>query len=171
MQILVVSDSHGYYPCLRDAFLMHLDADLIIHCGDGTQDVDELRKEFPSAAGRIYNVRGNCDCDTDVPRQITLDLPHGHRLTAIHGHEHMAGDFVKNFVRLAHATKSDIILFGHMHIRVDRWEDGIKIFNPGSVVKPHDMCGPSYGLIDILSSGILTSHGKLRNYSGVPEWR
>ncbi|HBI85212.1 MAG TPA: metallophosphoesterase [Ruminococcus sp.] len=167
MQILVVSDSHGYYPCLRDAYLLHRDADLIIHCGDGENDAAELLREFPEAAPRFHIVRGNCDHDSNIPKQITLDLPYTHRITVVHGHEHMFGDFMQNFVWLARSTGADIIAFGHLHVKMDRRADGIKIFNPGSVAKPRDTMSPSYGLIDVMPLGVLTSHGYLHSI-GVP---
>ena len=57
--------------------------------------------------------------------------------------------------------QADLVLFGHLHVRIDETAEGVRIFNPGSAAKPRDGRAPSFGLIDIFESGILTSHGTL----------
>ena len=67
MQILVVSDTHGAYDVLRDVIRSHPKAELVIHCGDGENDVAQYRREFPDDAKRVLIVRGNCDSGSDIP--------------------------------------------------------------------------------------------------------
>ena len=57
--------------------------------------------------------------------------------------------------------RADLVLFGHIHMRMDRNTDGIRLFNPGSAAQPRDQFGPSFGLVDVLEAGLLTSHGEL----------
>ena len=59
MKILVVSDTHRNFAVLDDIVNENLDADLIIHLGDGeneARDIHNLHPEKPM----IY-VAGNCD--------------------------------------------------------------------------------------------------------------
>ena len=161
MQILVISDTHGRSDRLRKAVLMHRDADYIVHCGDGERETDRLLREFPALAPKLYFVRGNCDFSSRSPELLTLDLPYGHRAVIVHGHRYTAGDYRENLVRLARSQDADIVLFGHLHIRVDETLLGVRLFNPGSAALPRDGQPPSFGLLDVFESGILTSHGSL----------
>lgn len=161
MQILVISDTHGRLNVLRSLVQSHPDADLIVHCGDGEYEAGVLLDAQPSLRGRFLFVRGNCDRNTHYPLLLTHDLPFGHRLVMTHGHNYMAGDLRENLLRLAKSVSADLVLFGHLHVRIDETAEGVRIFNPGSAAKPRDGRAPSFGLIDIFESGILTSHGTL----------
>lgn len=159
MQILVISDTHGSYANLRKAVITHPDVAHIIHCGDGQFDAVRLLDEFPDIREKFHMVRGNCDYDTDLQSMLILELPFGHRLLALHGHRQMYGDFTKNLCMQAQLIHADIVTFGHIHARIDRTIDGIHLFNPGSASLPRDGQPPSFGLIDVMEGGILTSHG------------
>jgi len=161
MQILVISDTHGRAYMLRTAVQMHRDADLIVHCGDGESECDALLAEQPELAEKYWFVRGNCDYSTRSPELLLLPLPFGHLAAVTHGHRYMSGDYRTNLLRLAHSQGADLVLFGHLHCRIDEYHDGIRLFNPGSAAKPRDGQAPSFGLVDVLESGFLTSHGSL----------
>ena len=47
MQILVVSDSHGDYTTLDRLVRSKQKAEIVIFCGDGYGDLEEVRKNFP----------------------------------------------------------------------------------------------------------------------------
>ena len=113
-------------------------------------------------ASKLIRVRGNCDHDPAIPLAYTLPLPYGHKALIVHGHRYVSGDFPQNLVDTAKADGADLVLFGHLHVRMDRYTDGIHLFNPGSAAQPRDQFAPSYGLVDIMESGILTSHGELQ---------
>ena len=162
MQILAISDTHGSYRALELAILPHPDAALIIHCGDGESELDRFTKAHPELAERIWHVRGNCDYSSRSPLLLTLDLPFGHRLAAVHGHAYMAGDLRENLARLGKSQNADLVLFGHLHCRADTTVDGIRLFSPGSAANPRDGKPPSFGLIDVYPEGFLTSHGEIR---------
>lgn len=159
MQILVVSDTHGQNYVLSRILLTHPQCDLVIHCGDGERELDSFLELHPDWASRVYHVCGNCDYSERSPRILTLELPFGHRMTAVHGHYQQFGDYKENLVRLAHAEGSDLMLFGHFHRRCDEMIDGVHLFSAGSAAQPRDGLPASYGLIDVLENGILTSHG------------
>ena len=162
MQILVVSDTHGAYDVLRDIIRSHPDAALVIHCGDGDNDVALYRKEFPDDAKRILMVRGNCDSNSDLPEILVQPLSYGHKLLAVHCDRSMFGDLEENLAALGRTNGADIVLYGHLHRRVDTVVNGIHLFNPGSAAMPRDGLKPSFGLIDIFESGVLYSFGQIQ---------
>lgn len=161
MQILVISDTHGRGDVLSRILLAHPNCELIIHCGDGERELDDFLETHPEWSARVYHVCGNCDYTDRSPRILTLNLPFSHKLVAVHGHFQQYGDFKENLIRLAHAEEADLVLFGHFHIRCDENIDGVRLFSPGSAAKPRDGLPASYGLIDVLESGLLTSHGEV----------
>ena len=161
MQLLVISDTHGHYGILRDTILKHPDVQSVIFCGDGAEEVERFQIEYPTAAARLLSVRGNCDHTLTIPIRTVLQLPYGHRLVAVHGHNFMGGDYRKNLLKLAKEEKADIVVFGHLHARIDEHYQSVRLFNPGSAAEPRDGRPPSFGLIDIFESGVLTSHGNL----------
>ncbi|HAG13554.1 MAG TPA: metallophosphoesterase [Ruminococcus sp.] len=166
MQILVLSDTHGRYDLLRKVIFEHDSADMIVHCGDGEYETERFLQEHPEFIPRVLQVRGNCDHDPAIPLSRLIPLPFGHKALALHGHQYLSDEFPENLVRLAHVNGADLVLFGHTHQRLDRYTDGVHLFNPGSTTQPRDPFSPSFGLIDILEGGILTSHGELRPSPG-----
>lgn len=162
MQILVMSDTHGRYDILRELILSHWRADLFIHCGDGEYEVENFRSDYPDLAPRLIAVRGNCDYGSELPLRETVPLPYGHKAVVVHGHLQLRGDFEENMIRLAQSQQADLVFFGHFHQRVETFTDGITFFSPGSAARPRDGLPPSFGLVDVLPSGILTSHGDVK---------
>ena len=161
MQILVISDTHGAYDVLRDVIRSHMNAALVIHCGDGEAEAETYRREFPDDAKRLLMVRGNCDRNSDIPELLLQPLPYGHKLIALHCHTQLYGDLQANLAALGRQNGADIVLFGHLHTRVETVVNGIHLFNPGSAALPRDGNQPSYGLIDIFDSGVLYSFGQI----------
>ena len=69
---------------------------------------------------------------------------------------------MKSFVGIKRAAKENncnIALFGHTHEKYYSYEDGLHLFNPGSIGSGYG--GASYGVINITDKGILLSHGRL----------
>ena len=164
MQLLVISDTHGRYDVLKEVVLSHPDADMIVHCGDGQFDTERLLDAYPEYEERMVRVRGNCDYSREIPLMRLLPLPYGHKALVLHGHRMLGGDFQENLVRNAKENGADLVLFGHLHARIDRNVSGIHLFNPGSPVQPRDQFLPSYGLVDVYPDGYLTSHGEIRSH-------
>ncbi|MCI7805035.1 MAG: metallophosphoesterase family protein, partial [Oscillospiraceae bacterium] len=57
----------------------------------------------------------------------------------------------------ARSMGADIALYGHTHERFCAYEDGLYIMNPGSTSCPRDGRKPSFGIIDVSPSGIMTN--------------
>ena len=155
MKILVFSDTHGDTQKMYRAILSHSDAEVVIHCGDGENDVNYMKTAFPSKA--FYNVKGNCDWCSDLPGVLELTLQ-GKKIFVSHGHLYNAKMGIMNLCYAAREKQSDILLYGHTHISMNEYDDGMYIMNPGSC---HGY-GATYGIIDITPKGILTSIAKAK---------
>ena len=69
--IAVISDTHrmGRYIELGRKYIK--EADVLIHLGDNSEDIEELIKDFK---GDVYGVRGNCDYSNTYPTEQILDI-------------------------------------------------------------------------------------------------
>lgn len=160
MRIIVMSDSHGDYFAVEEIIQRNLSADMFIHLGDGERELDKAVMKYPQI--NIHHVAGNCDYASLSPDMLCLQVEHGHRLIATHGHNYAVKyslDVIKN---TASENKADIILYGHTHSRYWKHEDGYYILNPGSASCPRDGNAPSYAFIDVTEKGIMANIVSLR---------
>lgn len=150
MKILVFSDTHGDVTKMERAIRSHSDAEVIIHCGDGEMDVEYAKRNFPDRA--FLNVKGNCDWGSshDPTLEITLE---GKKIFVTHGHLYNAKMGLQNLIYAGKEKNADIVLYGHTHISMNEYIDGMYVMNPGSC---HGY-GATYGIIDISDKGILTN--------------
>ncbi len=150
MRILVVSDTHGDSDALHQAILSQPKAEIVIHLGDGENDVDSVKPYFPNKM--FLQVRGNCDFGSSLPHSEEF-LTEGVRIFYTHGHIYNVkwqDDLIRAAARERHA---DILLYGHTHQAVSAYQDGLYILNPGSLKR----IDGSYGFIDITAQGIITN--------------
>lgn len=153
MKILVVSDTHGRWGRLSDVVALQRSAELIIHLGDGADDLDNVRFEYPEIA--FMGVTGNCDrsLTMDALGEITVE---GRRIFFTHGHIYDVKYGYERLVEAARRREADICLFGHTHEPLSEYIDGLYLMNPGSL--GHPAYGrPTYGLIEITPAGIMTN--------------
>ncbi len=157
MKIIVISDTHGDYRILRKIALMHRDADMFIHLGDGEMDLHQLFSCEPWTEQKFQCLKGNCDFRQSVMtyRSLTIDLPYGHKIFAAHGDQFQVKYGTARIAYEARQNQADIVLYGHTHVSDCRYEDGLYIINPGSPSCPRDGNKPSYALIDVSEKGIL----------------
>ncbi len=148
MRILVFSDSHGNSRPIRDAIMLHPEADMIIHLGDGERDIQNL-SSF-SENKRVVQVCGNCDFASLLPANEIIDVC-GKRIFCTHGHNEQVKYMMSIFENKARVSGAHIALYGHTHQAVTKYDDGLYIMNPGSA-----RIG-EYGIIDIERNGIMTS--------------
>lgn len=150
MKILVFSDTHCDVITLKDIIGRNrADTDIVIHLGDCWRDIDEVSRDFPAIA--FLGVRGNCDYiqHPDYPQNRVFSSD-GHTFYLSHGH--MEGVRSREYKYLASAARrsgADTALFGHTHIGTLKEISGVTVFNPGSLSRPRDFCGGSYGVITL----------------------
>lgn len=175
LKIAVVSDSHTteaspeFNPELIHK-LSDIKPDNILHLGDLAypKSLSFLQQIAPCSL-----VRGNRDLQNsrDAPSVITSEIGRW-RFLITHGHGtvfHYLFDKLKygiygydfNRYRLLVnelGPDANVYLFGHTHVRENRWIDGKLYFNPGASCFPnsHDP-HPSFGLITIKVDDSLSS--------------
>lgn len=152
MRIIVLSDSHKHIANLVEAISNEPTAEIVYFLGDGTYEMDEVREIFKEKMFII--VRGNCDFIDTVPL-CDIRSVDTCKIYASHG----AVENVKlSFVGIkneAIKNSCNIALFGHTHQKYYNYEDGLHLFNPGSIKEG------SYGVIDIMENGIMCFHKNL----------
>lgn len=151
MRILVVSDTHGDLFSLQKAVRAQPSAEIIVHCGDGDEQVQYLKNNFKDKM--IVGVRGNCDWCSMLPSKEILSVC-GKKIFITHGHLYNAKLGLYTIMCAAREEKADILLFGHTHQAMTYYEDGLHMLNPGSC---HGY-GASYGFIDITDKGDIVTN-------------
>lgn len=155
MRILVVSDTHGDLHSFIKAVDSQRSADVIIHCGDSKDELNEIKLRYKDKA--VYAVRGNCDFSSTLPNVETITLC-GKKLFITHGHLYNAKMTLYNLQCAGRESGADIVLFGHTHRAYCDYSDGMYMLNPGSL-HGYDA---TYAYIDITDSGIMTNIVKLK---------
>lgn len=149
MRLLVFSDSHGNSSKMLSALMLHPEADVIVHLGDGEYDVDCLRSRIGSR--KLVQVCGNCDQFSFLPENDII-IAEGKKVLCTHGHKLFVKRTADGLLTRAMETGSSLVLYGHTHEPLFRYENGIYLFNPGSARVGE------YGIADITASGILCSN-------------
>ncbi len=171
LRIAVVSDTHipdrvnSLHPNLLPS-LERSKIDLILHCGDSTQQtvLTDLERVAPLLA-----VMGNRDAffsRLDLPFKLEIDL-FGKKVGLYHGYKsikHYFTDKVDYILRgynfdHFHAVgqdlfpDADILCFGHSHYAEIRRYDDQLVINPGSSGPNSMNGGPSWVLLEMDQSG------------------
>lgn len=147
MRILVISDSHGNIRQVERALQDTPQAKIVIHLGDGADDITDLEFVFPEK--QFYQVAGNCDRGCILlPEQEFSVL--NKRIFITHGHAYSVKTGLHCVKTEAHRRQADIVLFGHTHLPVTEYDNGLYLFNPGSLSGTN----PTYGLLEITEDDI-----------------
>ena len=105
----------------------------------------------------LIPLRGNCDWGSTLPATEELCLE-GKRIFMTHGHLYQVKMGYYPIYCAAREKKADILLFGHTHVPMQDYDDGLYVLNPGSL---HG-ANASYGILDITPAGIMTNLLTLR---------
>lgn len=125
MKILVFSDSHGRRDLIDKALRAHPDTDVLIHAGDGYDDV------FPSDAPVVVRVPGNCDRSADAQDHIIFEAE-GVRFLVTHGNLQKVSYGLTKLAALCRSMNCGIAVFGHTHHAVCTMINGVMLLNPGT---------------------------------------
>ncbi len=147
MRIMVFSDSHGNTRCMDKAIEAIKSFDAIIHLGDIERDVRWLEQKYSQYP--IYAVLGNNDYFSGGgrPGELTLEIG-GVKLFLCHGHTRAVRRGTDGVLLAAKERGCQAALYGHTHLPMDKTEDGVLIFNPGSCAQPRNY-KPSFGILEI----------------------
>lgn len=153
MRIIVVSDTHGNYSKLEDVLFQQPRADYFIHLGDGEREFDEVQGYHQNI--KFLSVAGNCDFASSLPKDAEIVLCEK-RIYFTHGHKYGVKSGYGRVICEALRRNADILLFGHTHVAMTAYENGLYIMNPGSLGHPQES-NATYGIIDITKAGIVTN--------------
>lgn len=150
MRFIIFSDLHGYPNNLRKALNIHSNADAVIFLGDG---INTFKTETNHLNIPVYAVKGNCDIgsnekDTDY---ITYK---NNKILITHGHKYHVKYSLEDIILSAKQNDCNIILFGHTHTALSKYENGLHIINPGTVSSSPN---PTYAILDITDKGIISN--------------
>ena len=146
MRILVISDSHGDEFSLRYAIECQEEAKMVIFLGDGCRDAVTVSQSFPDR--KFVLLKGNCDFACAYPEH-SIEHIGGKTLYCTHGSSENVKYTLSELIYRAQSANADIALYGHTHIPVTDYRDGLHIFNPGSTRQGQ------YGVIDITCAGVV----------------
>ena len=131
-KLVVFSDTHvrcfeQLHPVVKEALR---EADWLVHCGDftGTQLVHELMADYD----RFVGTYGNSDKDETrrlLPSKQFFAIG-GWRIGVIHPWWGAEPDGIEEKI-YKELGPQDIILYGHTHEKVERYQDNTLIVNPG----------------------------------------
>jgi putative phosphoesterase len=144
MNVVVLADTHAprrWRGCPARVAEHLRGADVILHAGDVCTGwvLDELAAYAP-----VHAVKGNNDGpDVKAPETLELDLA-GLKVAMIHDSGAAKGRWARMRRRFPAA---ELVVFGHSHIPLDHFEDGLRIFNPGS---PTDRRRQPHGTVGLL---------------------
>ncbi len=144
MKILVVSDSHGDNQILKKIVSKYQrQVDFCIHCGDSEMGAhDPLINSFKM-------VKGNMDYENFPDHQVIKDNPD--KILVTHGHLYGVNFDLLKLKLFAESLKANVVLFGHTHMLMADYNDGMLFVNPGSISQPrgkYSYLGGTYAIIN-----------------------
>ncbi len=148
MRLLVFSDSHGDANSLLTAIEDQPSANTILFLGDGMRDIEKIEDRYPDKT--FYKVSGNCDLASMEPLTRLLELG-GKRILMTHGHEYHVKFGEREAEYTARRNECHLLLYGHTHQPVAKYNDGLYVMNPGSSCRRNSH---TYGVVDITNGGI-----------------
>lgn len=150
MRILIVSDTHRHDQNLKEVLRGAGPIDRLIHLGDAEGSEDYIRQ---IANCPVNIVRGNNDFYCDLPREEEFTLGR-YKVLITHGHYYYVSLNMQEIMRQAKARNMDIVMFGHTHRPLIKFEDGIAFLNPGSISYPRqEGRKPSFIIMEIDKQG------------------
>jgi len=156
VRFAVVADTHSQPHASTAERLRELAPHAILHGGDIGDLVvlDDLAKIAP-----VYAVRGNIDTHArDLPDVLLLDVGDtGLRILlthiAVYGPKLRA-----EIARMAKADKARLVVCGHSHVPFIGIDQGLTVFNPGSIGPRRFSLPIVMGTIDLTPTGVKLQH-------------
>ena len=151
MRIIVMSDTHRDFFAIQELVQKHQDAEIFIHLGDGASEFSQIVTLYPNH--KFLNVRGNCDFEVEATLAGCFSCGIA-KIFYTHGHMYSVKYDLDGLLDAAKEVGANVVLFGHTHVPLCTYRDGIHLMNPGSLGM-HRGNTPSYGVIDITEKEIV----------------
>lgn len=159
MRLVVFSDTHGDFFQALEVVKQNPNEKTFIFLGDGADELNLLKQQFPHK--EFIGVCGNCDYFCDLPNVYMMDVS-GVKILCTHGHLYNVKVSSALLMKAAKQKGATVVLHGHTHRSVSRYEDGVYLVCPGSVSRPADM-KKSYATIDITDKGVFCNIVEMKN--------
>ena len=150
LRIGVLSDTHladskqarGYLHYLLEDVLAPLD--LVLHAGDlVSADLLDVFCDYP-----FHAVRGNMDpASPGIPIRKSINVA-GFNIGLIHGWGAADGIEERIYEEFSEVPL-DCLVYGHSHIPVCHYREGVLFFNPGSATDRRNMPYHTVGLLEV----------------------
>jgi len=150
MRIALLSDTHGNYPLALHVLDQIGPVDLIIHLGDGCEDMEIIGAALNL---QTYAVAGNCDRSPRTPRELLLSLA-GKFVLVTHGDRYLVKSGLDQLQAHARSLHADVVFYGHTHIARETVAHGLTLINPGALTKIE--MNPSIAIVTISDDDIST---------------
>lgn len=161
MKIVVVSDTHMPRMAkeLPAPLIRELEgADLILHAGDWTEpEVYRMLSRY----GKVIGVAGNNDGEPLTSKLGTKRIVQAgtKQIGLVHGHlPSRSRTAQQNAVHAFKGEQLDAIVFGHSHVPLLQWQNGVLLFNPGSPTAKRKQPRFSFGVISIQGDQLAAKH-------------
>lgn len=148
----VFSDSHGRGRQLQEGMKKAVQDHGVkgfLYLGDGVGDFLHQQKAFP---GMLYwQVQGNCDFfhpNVGVDKMFTLE---NQQIYGAHGHRYGVKQGTGEILAAARERNCQVACFGHTHVPFINEEEGVLLFNPGSIGA---IGQPTFGVLKISKENI-----------------
>ena len=151
MRILVISDSHRRSGAIEKALYAQPTASHVFFLGDVASDIEDYQYILPEKQFHILS--GNCDYFSTFPSS-SIEKVGNQRIFYTHGHTLGVKSSTAHLLKTAKVQDCSIALFGHTHIPLTLYEDGVWLVNPGSISNPREG-KPTYAVIDIENNGVM----------------
>ncbi len=151
MRILVVSDSHRRGDVIEKILYAQPTANHVFFLGDIASDIEDYTYIFPDK--KFHILSGNCDYFSTFPSSGIENIG-GKKIFYTHGHTLGVKSSTAHLLQTAKGNGCDIALFGHTHIPLTLYEDGVWLVNPGSCGHPRGSKA-TYAVIDIENNGVM----------------
>jgi len=133
--------------------------DLLLHAGDGPQDLAGWRQANPGIPLRA--VAGNCDPGSGQPEEVLFSLGPW-KIFLTHGHRYGVKGGLDTLKARGRSIGADLVIFGHTHQPEKIDEQDLILFNPGSLSPTRAYYGQSYGLLNLEEERLTLSLHYLR---------
>jgi len=122
--------------------------DLIVHLGDGVDDLEHAARVAKLNLPRVEGVRGNGDSEPGLWTRRLIGNSN-RPILLLHGHLEGVNDDFGRIIFAAEAVGAKLVLFGHTHRAFFEEYRGILALNPGSISRPRDRSKPTFAIIEV----------------------
>ena len=146
MNILIISDTHGFDDRVRVILDRIGPFDMLIHCGDVEGQEAEIQEW---ADCPCLMVAGNNDWSSRLPREIVTTID-DYKVMITHGNRYVVSLDKEMLREEALSRDVDICMFGHTHKPLVETKGSLTMLNPGSLSYPRQISrDPTYILMRI----------------------